>query len=250
MKPSDPLPLNDPRSEAPALVRDAIAGGRARLPTPATLARLASRLPVGAAPVPPAVSVLPGVLIGTVLGMIAAVPILARDVRAPVAPPAIETHAVRATPPSDPVDVARAAARRSTQAPTLVTAPTTHPVAALSSAVVVASSASAKEAEPAPPPVGGAGFSAPFAGGGEDEPQLLQRAHALLAASPAEALTLTDEHVRRFPGGVLAQERELIAIEALLKLGRRRAATDRAASFLNAYPRSAHRSRVQALVAP
>jgi hypothetical protein len=50
MKPSDPLPLADPRADAPALVRDAITGARARVPSAAELARLSARLPPGRRP--------------------------------------------------------------------------------------------------------------------------------------------------------------------------------------------------------
>ncbi len=41
-----------------------------------------------------------------------------------------------------------------------------------------------------------------------------------LGASASSALALTDEHARRFSGGALAQEREFIAVSALLSLGR------------------------------
>lgn len=41
---------------------------------------------------------------------------------------------------------------------------------------------------------------------------------------PTEALAKLDEHGRRFPSGVLAREASLARVEALLKLGRRRAA--------------------------
>lgn len=43
---------------------------------------------------------------------------------------------------------------------------------------------------------------------------------------PSEALAKLDEHRRRFPNGVLAREAALARVEALLKLGRRRAALD------------------------
>ncbi|HEY4159228.1 MAG TPA: hypothetical protein VGM29_14065, partial [Polyangiaceae bacterium] len=73
-----------------------------------------------------------------------------------------------------------------------------------------------------------------------DEASLLERARRELNANPAAALALTNEHSTRFPNGVLAQEREVIAIAALRKLGRGAEADRRAASFALKYPGSAH----------
>jgi hypothetical protein len=50
----------------------------------------------------------------------------------------------------------------------------------------------------------------------EDELALLQGAADRVRANPSEALALADEHAARFPSGGLAQEREVIAIEALV----------------------------------
>jgi hypothetical protein len=82
----------------------------------------------------------------------------------------------------------------------------------------------------------------------ETEGQLLRRAHDALASDPARALALTDDHTRRFPGGMLGQERELLAIEALVRMGRVGQARVRAASFLQRFPESAHARRVRTLV--
>lgn len=82
----------------------------------------------------------------------------------------------------------------------------------------------------------------------ETEGQLLRRAHDALGSDPLRALALTDDHVRTFPGGMLGQERELVAIEALTKLGRVGQARVRGASFLQRFPTSAHARRVRTLV--
>lgn len=82
------------------------------------------------------------------------------------------------------------------------------------------------------------------------EVELLRRAQALLAAQPGRALQLTNEHQRRFRDGVLAEEREALAIEALRRLGRAREAQRRAALFQRRYPSSVHTSRVRGSVAP
>jgi len=83
---------------------------------------------------------------------------------------------------------------------------------------------------------------APRPGG---EAQLLERAQAALARRPAEALQLTREHEARFPRGALVQEREVIAIDALERLGRVGAAKARAAAFERRFRGSVHHPRVQ-----
>jgi hypothetical protein len=77
------------------------------------------------------------------------------------------------------------------------------------------------------------------------EAQLLERAQAALVRRPAEALRLTREHEARFPRGVLVQEREVIAIEALERLGRVGAAKARAAAFEHRFRGSVHHPRVR-----
>lgn len=64
------------------------------------------------------------------------------------------------------------------------------------------------------------------------EAALLERARGLLASAPASALAATDEHRSTFPAGQLGPERELIAIDALTRLGRRDAAARRAEPLL------------------
>jgi len=81
---------------------------------------------------------------------------------------------------------------------------------------------------------------------GVDEATILEHARADLAANPAHALALTSEHAKLFPHGVLAQEREVIAIAALRRLGRTAAAERRAEAFDRSYPHSAHQRTVDA----
>jgi hypothetical protein len=80
-----------------------------------------------------------------------------------------------------------------------------------------------------------------------DEVGLLVRARRLLHAQPERALSLTDQHSAAHPRGVFAEEREVLAIEALRQLGRHEQANQRIAKFLAAFPSSAHRRRVEAL---
>jgi len=75
---------------------------------------------------------------------------------------------------------------------------------------------------------------------GESEIALLRDARATLAVDPAEALAITERHRATFPRGSLGQEREIIAITALVKLGRTDAAQKRAELFRAAHPTSAY----------
>ena len=85
----------------------------------------------------------------------------------------------------------------------------------------------------------------PSQASGPSESALLAQAQAALQSNPSRALALTREHKRRFPNGALAQEREVIAIEALKRMGDGESARKRAKDFENSYPGSAHRRKVE-----
>jgi hypothetical protein len=93
-----------------------------------------------------------------------------------------------------------------------------------------------------PPRVASASPSTPEA---TAEAALLEQARAALRGDPANALALAERHRRRFPHGALGQEREVIAIEALKRLGREAAASARAAAFERRYRGSVHRPRLE-----
>ncbi|MBX3201256.1 MAG: hypothetical protein KF894_24175, partial [Labilithrix sp.] len=149
-----------------------------------------------------------------------------------------------------------------------VTATTSAPTPSSSAAATGALSlveelAPSAEPSAAPPPApGGSAARSPLAAGSggaqaareetgpEAEVRLLERAQDALRARPAEALALADDHARRFPTGMLAQEREVIAIEALMKTGRTSDANARASRFKARFPGSSHTRRVDTLVAP
>ena len=84
----------------------------------------------------------------------------------------------------------------------------------------------------------------------DEELSLLARANRALVKSPALALTLADEHTRRFPESGMDQERELIAITALIDLGQIREAQRRAAEFTRIHPGSLYQSRIDKALAP
>lgn len=110
-----------------------------------------------------------------------------------------------------------------------------------------AQSALASEPALAPAPSQGT-RSAPLRAD-ETEVTLLEAAVDDLRSNPAMSLEFTDRHTARYPRGALVQEREVIAIEALLALHRDDDARRRAARFDRVFANSAHRARVDALVA-
>jgi hypothetical protein len=90
--------------------------------------------------------------------------------------------------------------------------------------------------------------STPRASIDTDGARLLRSARRLLPAHPDQALALTQEHARRFPTGMLTQEREALAVECLAELGRTGEAKTRARHFLDAFPASPYRSRIDAVL--
>lgn len=82
-----------------------------------------------------------------------------------------------------------------------------------------------------------------------DEFALLRAAQQAVGHHPEHALALTEEHARHFPAGMLAQEREAIAVEALANLGRAAQAQARSRAFLDAHPDSPYKRRIEAALA-
>ena len=82
----------------------------------------------------------------------------------------------------------------------------------------------------------------------ESELTLLDRARTQMATDAAAAMRALDAHLALYPSGRFAQEREVLAIEALVRLGRRPEAETRAAAFDRAFPTSAHRRRIAVLL--
>ena len=76
---------------------------------------------------------------------------------------------------------------------------------------------------------------------------LLRQARSALGHNPSRALELTAEHARLYPTSELRQERDVIRIEALVKLGRTGEVRQSADNFSARFPGSAHSSKVKAL---
>jgi hypothetical protein len=97
----------------------------------------------------------------------------------------------------------------------------------------------------APAPAEARGIQSPASSKGASndasaEAALLERAREAISSDPKRALALTREHARRFPKGILTQEREVIAIDALNRLGKSSEADSRADQFKKTYPGSPH----------
>jgi len=105
--------------------------------------------------------------------------------------------------------------------------------------------ASPGAAPPTPEPRAAHTKRAPAAALASSEAELLRRAQAALAERPREALRLTAEHQRRFARPALSEEREVIAIEALRRLGQKSAAEQREAAFERRYRGSVHQGKLR-----
>lgn len=91
-------------------------------------------------------------------------------------------------------------------------------------------------------------IDAPSASAAEgEEIALLARAHDALHGQPATSLELCRQHEARYAGGHFAQEREAVAIEALVYLSRRDEAARRFTAFKTRYPTSSHRVHLESL---
>ncbi len=157
---------------------------------------------------------------------------------APSAPPAVKAPVtVPVAPPSAVVTPA-------------VTATVTPAVAATSeptSASDTASGTAASAGTAAPNPR--ATSSSPKDGGLE-EIQLLSRARKADAQGDyAEVLSILSEHERRFPGGRLSEEREVLRVKALVGLGRSEQAKRAGARFRRGFPHSVLLHKVDEMLA-
>jgi hypothetical protein len=277
---SDPTRLGDPRSKSPPALRRLIEAGRSDIPDTERLLSLGNRLGFGAGPVPgagPAHGAAAGLgggaaKIGTVVVLVigAGAGVLATSNLA-TAPPTV----IRA--PSATSNQAPSSRQRRVDPQIAALAPSSGeesleqtPLPASLSIARGTSSVAAATATPAgtrpkdgtvattspapfmPPSVttGGSGFLAPQPDSppAESEFSLLEQAQRALRGDPLRALDLTGRDARQYPSGTLAQEREVIAIEALVQLGRSDEASARANHFFRNFPGSAHGPRIAALL--
>jgi TolA-binding protein len=99
----------------------------------------------------------------------------------------------------------------------------------------------APEAKPAGP--------SPTVDAADPEHELLESARGQLSSGDAAGALTSLEHMRkRFPKGNLAQDRELLRIEALKAKGQRTAAKTAARKFAKAHPNNPHLSELESLL--
>ncbi len=80
------------------------------------------------------------------------------------------------------------------------------------------------------------------------EAKLLNQAHDVMATDPRKALAIAGEHAKRYPHGQLAAERELILVQALVKLGRAREAEARGRALRKSTPNSIYGERLDTIL--
>lgn len=86
---------------------------------------------------------------------------------------------------------------------------------------------------------------------GKDEARLVGVAREMLTrGDPTSSLATLNEAARRYPHGILQQEREALTISALAQTGKTAEAAARARAFLRAFPNSPHAARVQRALVP
>jgi len=230
MSTSDPLPLTDASSGAPASLRALLEAGKRDVPSAVEIARVEAKLgalfdTAAAAPASASSGVLAKVGVATLGGAIVAAGIWFSLPGTEQGTPGPKQLPVPTVEPQKP-EVA---------APPSVAAPLAAPVADPSAEQAPA----ARTQDTAPK-------SAPTARtAAVPEDALLEQARRALGSDPRRALSLAREHETTYPGGVLAQEREVIAIEALRRLGRTDEAERRRERFERLFPQSAHRRKLE-----
>jgi hypothetical protein len=80
------------------------------------------------------------------------------------------------------------------------------------------------------------------------EVELLKQARSTLGPNPLEAFVLTERCRSQYPNGSFSQEREYIAISALVRLGRTDEARSRASLFRMRYGNSAYLPRLERML--
>jgi hypothetical protein len=266
---SDPPRYRAAGSGASETARALLEVSRAEAPSAEQIARLARRLPLGGPPsgghappragrplVPqpppaPAASILPSALLGASLAVAVLGGVWWREAAIDAARPSLSSApAASAVPAPEPAPGVVAATITDSALPSQphrAPGPSSPPSTAASGRAIALDEAPEEASAPTAPTGSIGGSEGLVRSDPETEIQLLQRAQQLLPHAPASALAAAEEHLRRFRGGALSQEREVIAISALVALGRKEEARLRAARFVESYPRSAHRPGLEAL---
>ncbi|MEZ4371577.1 MAG: hypothetical protein R3B07_12165 [Polyangiaceae bacterium] len=220
--------MSDERLNASSELGRLVGSARADAPSAEALSRMAARLPMG----PPPGGVPAGggaglsgaaklvIAVGITLGLGAGGYALFGGEKAQSVTPRLEEAPVQVAPPVEEPKVV---------VPSAPTPTTEVEVEQKAPADVEAPQKASKPAAPS-------------------EASILERARRSLSKDPAAALAATQEHKRLYPSGVLAQEREVIAIEALKRLKREGEAKSRAETFEAEHPESAHQRKVESIL--
>jgi hypothetical protein len=224
----DPPRLREGGSDAPPELRDLFLDAKRPEPLPpATDARLVAKITaLGALPAAPLVKAWPWLIAGGALVVAGALSLVAERNSGPG--PAPHRPPASFTPTSAPLDAAPAAAP---EKPTPPEGKRSSPASAASMGHVAPAEASSASADA-------------LAG----EAKLLNEAHAAMATDPRKALAIASEHTKRYPRGQLAAERELILVQALIKLGRVREAEARGRALRKSTPSSIYSERLDSIL--
>lgn len=240
----EPTRLSSAASDADPALRAALAAGRAEVPSEAQLSALAAKLGPLAIPAASGATLGAWPVVAGLVAVIAVVAVVAVVALNGASPGRVGTVASADGAAADAAAADAAAADAADAA--------AADAAAAAAAAVDAAAAAAAATDAAPRPFRPHAVLAaappdaplPLAADLEAELALLRAAQDALRTDAARALSLADEHARRFADGTLAQEREVVAIEALAALSRSAEARARAERFTARWPRSAHARRL------
>jgi TolA-binding protein len=227
----DPPRLRDRGAEAPPELSELFQDAKKPEPlTPVTDARLLAQITsLGAAPAAPLIN--GWLMAGGAVVVAGALALVAQRDPAPGAAPILPPTQSASAPAA--ADVAPTASALEPQSP-----PEGQRAPAVSPAKVARVEA-ASSAE---------GAASPSEDALAGEAQLLNRAHAVMATDPRTAHAVASEHAKRYPRGQLAAERELILVEALVKLGRVREAEARGRALRKRAPSGIYGERLDTLL--
>ena len=225
--------LDDPTIDA--ALRSALEAGRAEVPSAERLASIAAKLPPiptgpgggagggGGAGAPPPLPM-------NGLPVAAKLLIAGAGIAAAVGLGAVAMNSgSTAAPPSSVTTVSSTILVPSVTASAPMASASVAPSAATKPVIVPTPSVSAPPPDPAL------------------DTSLVEEASRVVATQPDVALAKCAEHEKLFPKSSLAEERDRIAIEALVHLHRDAEARTRAATFAKRYPGSAYQRRIDAL---
>lgn len=228
--------------DGPAEALELLRAGRPPRRMDDAVRRRSRRRVAGLAMLPAAAGVLaswPQLALGALVGSVSTVAVMSALSAITAHPPATPSGSSRSPSPSAP-----GPARDGTRPDARVDTPTES-----SNDAAAAPSGSARRVAASPPPaVSASPEPAPRGEGLQQEIQLLEEARRKVASNPAQAERVLLEHEARFVDGQLRIERELLLIDALVRLGRRSEAEARARVLRGRAPTSLYGERLEQIL--